>query len=311
MPLPGPLTFLRHRFTPMPGATTTLLDLHLRKTLNCATGPVLLDIDLKIERGETVAILGPSGTGKTTLLRMIAGLTAPDDGRITAFGKDWFDKTQGVSRPPRDRRAGMVFQDYALFPNMSALGNVCFAQRRGRSRSHALALLERVGLQALAGQRPGQLSGGQQQRLALARALAAEPDVLLLDEPLSALDNRMRAELQDALLSMRQSHPTTTLLVTHDPAEARRLTKRAIVLEHGRIVADTTPARLPFPHETCASYRSVEGVVLDASKQIDGDTILRIACRPTAAPVAPRPGETVSITLPTAHIRNNLSTSAR
>lgn len=277
MPLPGPLTFLRHRFTPMPGATTTLLDLHLRKTLNCATGPVLLDIDLEIERGETVAILGPSGTGKTTLLRMIAGLTAPDDGRITAFGKDWFDKTQGVSRPPRDRRAGMVFQDYALFPNMSALGNVCFAQRRGRSRSHALALLERVGLQALAGQRPGQLSGGQQQRLALARALAAEPDVLLLDEPLSALDNRMRAELQDALLSMQQSHPTTTLLVTHDPAEARRLAKRAIVLEHGRIVADGNPetivsAQLRSPAPSC----DVEGFILRATPQQDGSAIYHI-----------------------------------
>lgn len=220
------------------------LQLHLTKALATADGALTLDVALRIERGESVALLGPSGGGKTTLLRMLAGLTAADAGHIHAFGAVWLDSARGISLPPRKRRAGLVFQDYALFPNMSALGNVRFALPRGTPAGRADELLERVGLAALGGRRPAQLSGGQQQRLALARALAAEPALLLLDEPLSALDAALRRDLQDALLALRALHGTTLLLVTHDPAEAQRLTDRAVVLERGRIVADAPGAAL-------------------------------------------------------------------
>lgn len=220
------------------------ISVRVRKTLSGAHGPALLDVELQIARGEILALLGPSGTGKTTLLRLLAGLLQPDEGRVIAFGRVWLDTTRAITLPTRQRRAGLVFQDYALFPNMTVRGNVRFALRRSTPRSRADELIEMVGLDALADQRPGRLSGGQQQRLALARALAAEPDLLLLDEPLSALDGKMRNDLQDALLAMHRHRPTTTVLVTHDTGEALRLADRAAVMEGGRIVANAPPREL-------------------------------------------------------------------
>lgn len=220
------------------------LRLHLCKQLNAASGPLQLDVELQIRRGESLALLGPSGSGKTTLLRLLAGLVQADRGQIHAFGRCWLDSEQGLCLPPRQRRAGLVFQDYALFPNMTALGNVQFALPPGRPVARAMALLERVGLAGLAGQKPAFLSGGQQQRLALARALAAEPELLLLDEPLSALDGQLRRELQDELRDLHRQTGQTLIIVTHDPGDALRLAGRAVLLDHGRVVADAPPARL-------------------------------------------------------------------
>ncbi|QDF99404.1 molybdenum ABC transporter ATP-binding protein [Azoarcus sp. DD4] len=264
-------------------AASDCLQLHLTKALASADGKLTLDVSLRIARGESVALLGPSGSGKTTLLRMLAGLAPADSGHIQAFGTVWLDSARGIALPPRKRRAGLVFQDYALFPNMSARGNLRFALPRGRPPARADDLLDLVGLAGLADRHPAQLSGGQQQRLALARALAAEPELLLLDEPLSALDTRLRRELQDALLALRARHGTTTLLVTHDPAEAQKLADRAVVLEGGRIVADTLPAGLSGSSGESAATGDGRGPALSARvlarvTGTDGEARYRVDC---------------------------------
>ncbi|GAB3466346.1 ATP-binding cassette domain-containing protein [Azotobacter salinestris] len=254
------------------------LHFHLRKQLVCATGPLELDIELDIARGESLALLGPSGSGKTSLLRLLAGLQPADSGFIAAFGRIWLDSASGIDRPPRRRRAGLVFQDYALFPNMSVQGNVRFALPAGMPARRADELLELVGLAGLANERPARLSGGQQQRLALARALAAEPDLLLLDEPLSALDGALRRDLQDALAALRERRRTTLVLVTHDPSEALRLCERAVLLEAGRVVADTTPARLfgAGRFVDAESRLILAGRVVERIAAADGSPLYRI-----------------------------------
>ncbi|MGO9778891.1 MAG: ABC transporter ATP-binding protein, partial [Streptosporangiaceae bacterium] len=180
---------------------------------------------LEITPGELVALLGPSGCGKTTVLRILAGFETADSGSVTVNGKD-------VSHvPPARRDMGMVFQSYSLFPNMSALDNVAFGLRMRKKsgpqrRSQAGELLDMVGLADQARQYPHQLSGGQQQRVALARALAIEPSVLLLDEPLSALDAKVRLQLREQIRSLQQRLHTTTLFVTHDQEEALSMADR-------------------------------------------------------------------------------------
>lgn len=268
---------LRHPRPSRP-APPERLHFHLRKRLASASGPIELDVELSLERGASLALLGPSGSGKTSLLRLLAGLQPADDGHIAAFGRIWLDSARGIDRPPRRRRAGLVFQDYALFPNMSVRGNVRFALPSGRPERRADELLELVGLTGLAGENPLRLSGGQQQRLALARALAAEPDLLLLDEPLSALDGALRRDLQDALAALREHRRTTLVLVTHDPGEALRLCERAVLLEDGRVAADTTPARL-FGAGRFADAENrliLAGRVVERLSAADGSPLYRI-----------------------------------
>jgi putative spermidine/putrescine transport system ATP-binding protein len=198
---------------------------------------------LSIEPGEFVALLGPSGCGKTTALRVLAGFEQPDGGRVVVDGKD----LANVSAQKRDM--GMVFQSYSLFPNMNAIHNVAFGLRmrkqdaRGRKKKSA-ELLELVGLSDQANKYPHQMSGGQQQRVALARALAFEPRVLLLDEPLSALDAKVRAELRDQIRSLQQRLAITTVFVTHDQEEALSMADRVCVMSRGRIEQTATPAEL-------------------------------------------------------------------
>ncbi|WP_460427420.1 ATP-binding cassette domain-containing protein [Azotobacter armeniacus] len=270
-------SFLR-RSRPIRPLPPERLHFHLRKRLASTSGPIELNIELDLERGASLALLGPSGSGKTTLLRLLAGLQPADAGHIAAFGQLWLDSACGIDRPPRKRRAGLVFQDYALFPNMSVQGNVRFALPAGTPARRADELLELVGLAGLANERPARLSGGQQQRLALARALAAEPDLLLLDEPLSALDGTLRRELQDALASLREHQRTTLVLVTHDPGEALRLCERAVLLEAGRVVADAAPARLfgagRFPD--AESRLILAGRVIERVSAADGSPLYRI-----------------------------------
>jgi putative spermidine/putrescine transport system ATP-binding protein len=200
-------------------------------------------LSLEIAPGELVALLGPSGCGKTTALRILAGFETADSGSVTVDGRD-------VSHIPAARRdMGMVFQSYSLFPNMSALGNVAFGLRMRkagaaeRSRK-AGELLEMVGLSAQARQYPHQLSGGQQQRVALARALAIEPRVLLLDEPLSALDAKVRLQLREQIRGIQQRLGTTTLFVTHDQEEALSMADRVGVMSQGRLEQIAAPSEL-------------------------------------------------------------------
>lgn len=264
--------FLRRAPAPRP-APAERLECYLRKRLHSASGPGELEIGLSIERGESVALLGPSGSGKTTLLRLLAGLLPADAGHIAAFGRLWLDCAAGIDLPPRRRRAGLVFQDYALFPNMSVRGNLRFALPRGRRPGRADELLELAGLAALADVKPARLSGGQQQRLALVRALAAEPELLLLDEPLSALDGALRRELQEALAALRAEQRTTLVLVTHDPAEALRLADRALLLEAGRVAASGTPAEL---FGARAAALQLAGRVVACERAADGSARYRI-----------------------------------
>lgn len=209
----------------------------LRKFLNFADGPACLDIALDMPQGEWLALLGPSGAGKSTLLRLLAGLTQPEAGQIRLDDDLWLDTLSGHVLPTRCRRLGFVFQDLALFPHMTARGNIAFALSRDAPRSKVQELLELVGLSGLAERHPAQLSGGQQQRLALARALATRPRLLLLDEALSALDRRLRADMQALLREIRQhGFAEYAVLVTHDEAEAERLADRRVEIDHGELV---------------------------------------------------------------------------
>ncbi|HET7717130.1 MAG TPA: molybdenum ABC transporter ATP-binding protein [Bauldia sp.] len=203
-------------------------------------GPIPLDVAFAVAPGELLALIGPSGSGKTTTLRAIAGHYRPVEGRISSGDTVWFDSMNHVNVPARRRRIGMVFQSYVLFPHLTAAGNVMAAmedvparQRRGE----ASALLARVHLAGLDDVRPAQLSGGQQQRVAVARALARRPDVLLLDEPFSAVDRPTRARLYVELAELRQTLSMPIILVTHDLDEAARLADTAAILSRGRIVA--------------------------------------------------------------------------
>ncbi|GAB4473834.1 MAG: molybdenum ABC transporter ATP-binding protein [Burkholderiaceae bacterium] len=199
--------------------------------------PIPLDAEFACEAGELLALVGPSGSGKTTILRVIAGLAACAVGRVEAGGEVWLDTARGIALAPQRRRVGMVFQNYALFPHLSALRNVALASSRADRVAHARELLARVRLDGLAERLPAQLSGGQQQRVALARALAREPRVLLLDEPFSAVDQAVRHELYQELAQLRRGLAIPIVLVTHDLGEAQRLADRMAVLDRGTVVA--------------------------------------------------------------------------
>jgi molybdate transport system ATP-binding protein len=207
-----------------------------------------LDVRLGVSTGETLVVLGPNGAGKTTLLRCLAGLL-PLRGRVVLDGETLEDSDAGVRVPTERRPIGFVFQDYLLFPRMSVEDNVAFGLRaRGAgketSRREARAWLERVGLGDKAAARPSALSGGQAQRVALARALAISPRLLLLDEPLAALDAGARGEVRRELRRHLSSFPGTRLLVTHDPVEAVALGDRLVVIEDGRVVQEGAPEEL-------------------------------------------------------------------
>lgn len=189
-------------------------------------------------------LTGPSGVGKTTLLRLLAGLVKPQSGRI-ALGEDvWLDTEKSIFQSPQQRKIGMVFQDYALFPHLTVRQNLTFALKKGEDPTRVEELLREVELTQLADQKPHQLSGGQKQRVALARALVQSPRLLLLDEPLSALDRSMRYRLQGYLLNLHQRYQLTVVLVTHDLAEIFRLADRVVELDEGKTGRQGTPAEV-------------------------------------------------------------------
>lgn len=192
-------------------------------------------VSLTVAAGEFVAVLGPSGCGKTTLLRAIGGYVAVDRGAVRLGGRDV------TKQPPETRRVGMVFQDFALFPHMTVLENVAFGLKmRGESKAareqKARVVLQLTGMDGAEARRPVELSGGQQQRVAVARAIAHEPDALLLDEPLANLDRNIRLRLRDELRELQQRLKIPTILVTHDQEEALGVADRTAIMNHGRIV---------------------------------------------------------------------------
>ena len=200
-------------------------------------------VDFDVAQGDLIALLGPSGCGKTTLLRIIAGFEYPDSGDVVLDGRAL--NGRGVFVPPEQRRIGMVFQDYALFPHLDVARNVAFGIPRGRDRKKRVEeLLELVGLDGLGGRMPHELSGGQQQRVALARTLAAEPALVLLDEPFSNLDPALRTRVRTEVRQIIQSLGTTAIFVTHDQEEALSVAESVMVMLEGRIVQSGDPAEI-------------------------------------------------------------------
>lgn len=195
-----------------------------------------LEVDLQLFNKELLALTGPSGSGKTTILRILAGLEKRAKGRLMLQGELWQDSAQGIFLAPQQRSIGVVFQDYALFPNMSVVQNLLFALPKTENQTLIEELLEVMGLRELKTAYPQELSGGQQQRVALARALVRRPKLLLLDEPLSALDTQMREHLQTFIRLLHERYALTTLLISHHPEEIQRLADRVIVLEKGKII---------------------------------------------------------------------------
>ncbi|GIE31421.1 ABC transporter ATP-binding protein [Actinoplanes italicus] len=238
----------------------------LRRTFGAVHA--LDDLDLSIEPGELVALLGPSGCGKTTALRILAGLEEATAGRVLVDGRD-------VTRLPANKRdMGMVFQAYSLFPHLNTLQNVEFGLRLRRSsaKNRAAEMLELVGLSDLRDRYPHQLSGGQQQRVALARALAIEPQVLLLDEPLSALDAKVRVQLRDEIRRIQTEVGTTTLFVTHDQEEALAIADRVGVMRAGRLEQLATPSEV-YLRPATAFVADFVGLSNRLPGTVTGDTV--------------------------------------
>jgi putative spermidine/putrescine transport system ATP-binding protein len=252
-----------------PGATVVMRD------LSRSFGPVhaLDGLSLDIAPGELVALLGPSGCGKTTALRILAGFESADSGSVSVDGKD-------VSQVPAAKRdMGMVFQSYSLFPNMSALDNVGFGLRMRKMRTaernrRAGELLDMVGLSDQAKKYPHQMSGGQQQRVALVRALAIEPRVLLLDEPLSALDAKVRLQLREQIRNLQQRLGTTTLFVTHDQEEALSMADRVGVMRQGKLEQIAAPDEL-YEHPATAFVAEFVGVMNRIPAELEGSGMVR------------------------------------
>jgi len=218
-----------------------MIRVDVRKKLSLATGEAYLEAAFTVETGSFVALHGVSGAGKTTLLKILAGLVQPEEGLVTVGDQTWLDTRRKVSVPPQRRAVGLVFQDYALFPNLTVRENVAFGLDDKKNTGRVTELLERTGLAGLANRLPGTLSGGQQQRVALARTLVRRPRLLLLDEPFAALDAATKTTLRGELLDFHRQLGLTTILVSHDPVDIYQLPDYALELDHGRLVRQGPP----------------------------------------------------------------------
>ncbi|MEA1917356.1 MAG: ATP-binding cassette domain-containing protein [Campylobacterota bacterium] len=236
-----------------------MIKIDINKKLHGSNGDMELSVNLEINEGDFVALAGQSGSGKTTLLRVIAGLESAT-GSLQVADEKWLDGKKVVE--PQKRGIGFVFQDYALFANMSVMQNLLFVKKDEELANHLLELTE---LYELKKRLPNTLSGGQKQRVSLCRAMMNRPKILLMDEPLSALDPSMRTKLQHHILTLHKEFGTTTIMVSHDPSEIYRLASRVVVLESGQIVNDGTPKDVLL--KTSGSQKfSFEGELLEIIK---------------------------------------------
>jgi len=236
-----------------------MININIQKPLFGSNGQMNLDIDLQIQKGDFIALSGLSGSGKTTLLRIIAGLETAN-GKIKIEDDIWLDDK--YSLPPQKRDIGFVFQDYALFPNYTVLENLLYVNKDINLANHLLNLTE---LNELKNRYPQTLSGGQKQRVSLCRAMMNRPKILLMDEPLSALDTNMRTKLQNEILALHKEFETTTIMVSHDPSEIYRLANRVVVLNEGKIINDGLPKDVLLKTSGSAKF-SFEGELLDILK---------------------------------------------
>lgn len=236
-----------------------MIDIQIQKTLQGSKGEMELDISIAVKENSFLAIAGESGSGKTTLLRILAGLENAR-GKIDVFGKLWLDEKSSIAT--QKRNIGFVFQDYALFENMNVLENLLYVVK---DKKLALHLLDLTGLLELQKRLPSTLSGGQKQRVSLCRAFMSRPKLLLMDEPLSALDPSMRRKLQDDILTLHKEFQTTTIMVSHDPSEIYRLANRVIVLEHGKITQDGSAKEVLLKTQGSQKF-SLRGEILEILK---------------------------------------------
>lgn len=237
----------------------------IEKRMLTANGPMDLVVQATIPSGELVALFGESGAGKTTLLRILAGLIAPDKGLIKFGNTVWFDSESQINIAPQNRNISLMFQDYALFPNMTVEQNIQFAQPE-KDQVKVNELLTLFGLAEFRKRKPTGLSGGQKQRVALARALARKPQLLLLDEPLSALDAEMRVALQDEIAQAHQFLGVTTILVSHDLNEVFRLATRVLCIENGLVTRTGKPEAV-FSDNSISGKVQITGQIARIEKQ--------------------------------------------
>lgn len=267
-----------------------MIQASLSKQLHGSSGDFQLNVDISIEQGQLIALYGESGAGKTTLLRCLAGLENPDQGRLVINNQIWFDNTKQINVSPQQRYVGYMFQDYALFPNMTVQGNLAFATRKGGDKNRVNELLTMMELGELQHRKPETLSGGQKQRVALARALASEPRLLLLDEPFSALDAAMRMRLQDEILRLQQHYGLTIIMVSHDVSEVYKLADTVMVIEAGKITSQGKPADVFSAGQTSGKFRftgeilAIESMdVMYSLTVLVGNQIVRVVAMPEEA----------------------------
>ncbi len=249
-----------------------MIEIDLSKRLRSPSGYMSLNLDFKLPEESLLTIYGKSGAGKTSILRMIAGLLLPEKGKIVVNGNTWLDSDQGINVKTQKRGVGFLFQDYALFPNMTVKENLLFALDKGGSHAVVNQLIELIELGDLQNLKPNQLSGGQQQRVALARALVQKPELLMLDEPLSALDNEMRVKLQDHILDVHREYKLTTLMVSHDISEVGKMSDAVLVLDEGQVSAYGTPAEI-FENEGPIVNRQIDGLTIRTAIREDFPSI--------------------------------------
>lgn len=242
-----------------------MIALNIQKELQSTNGTMLLDINLKIVKGQLVTLYGASGAGKTSTLRILSGLLKPEKGTITVNDTTWYNAEKNINLKPQLRKIGYVFQDYALFPHMSVKQNLEFALHKNQNKDIILELLTIMELDKLQDRKPETLSGGQKQRVALARALVQKPEILLLDEPLSALDIDIRLKLQNYILKVHKKYKLTTILISHDIGEVYKLSDWVFILNNGVITQEGKPSEV-FTNNKLSGKFKFKGEILTIEK---------------------------------------------
>jgi molybdate transport system ATP-binding protein len=243
-----------------------MIELSFIKKLKSSSGEMILDVELSLEEGQLVTLYGKSGAGKTTLLLVLAGLLRPEKGHIKVGNEIWTDTEKNIQLAAQKRNVGFVFQEYALFPNMTIRENLLFALNKGQSEKIVDHLVDIIDLGQLQDRKPTTLSGGQKQRVALARALVKKPKLLLLDEPLSALDHEMRAKLQSYIMEVHKEFGLTTILISHDVSEIIRLSDYLVEIDQGKVIRQGIPTDI-FTNDRVNAKFQFTGEVIRMVKQ--------------------------------------------
>jgi molybdate transport system ATP-binding protein len=265
-----------------------MISINLRKQVGSGEQAFNIQVNTTLETGQIIALFGPSGVGKTTILRLLAGLMKADEGKIEMDGISWYDSENKIFKAPQKREVGLVFQESSLFPNMSVLENLNYASSGKKDVEHIQELIELTEIKSFLDRKPDSLSGGEKQRVALARAMVRKPKLLLLDEPLSALDYSMRKRLQDQIVSLHKRFGLTTLLVSHDLGEIYRLADQIMIMENGQIRAVGNPIEI-FGHKKLSGKFQFTGQILSIELQdiiyvvtiLIGNQIIQVAADPS------------------------------